>query len=96
MSKNPERLNMKDPVNQLAVAKTIHIAPWATHVAVSTTRDQYAENAYWQESIRDYIDEDPAGVCGNRWIGGYKRNYWVFIPREVIENNLPWGVDTDN
>lgn len=62
------------------IANSIQVPEWATHIAVSTTRESYAEPCAWVEEANDYIDEDPKSKTSGEWSGGYKKAYWEFIP----------------
>ena len=67
----------------LCVAKTVELPDWATHVAVRTNGSK-AEAAAWLESVNDYLDEDPAQLGTDCWVGSYKHCYWKFFSRDEL------------
>ena len=68
----------------LCAAKAIKLPDWATHVAVSTVRDNDAEPCAWLEEAEDYIDEDPNNFENPLWAASYKHAYWKFFSREEL------------
>lgn len=76
-------MTVKNTHNELLrVAKIIKLPEWATHVAVSKVRENYAEPCAWVDECQDYIDENPAMF--KLWAGSYKHVYWQFFTLEEL------------
>jgi hypothetical protein len=67
----------------LCVARAVKLPEWATHVAVSTVRNE-AEPCMWLKEADDYIDENPENLKNHKWTGSYKHAYWKFFSREEL------------